>query len=58
VKPRLAVAKLNLPRVAATTAQPIVDLCTRLRGSPHRGYARVALEMAGRAPIMSGQLVM
>jgi hypothetical protein len=52
------VAKLNLPSVAATTAQPLVDSCARLRGSPHRGYARVALEMAGRTPVMSGQLVM
>jgi hypothetical protein len=50
-------AKLSLPTVAVTTVHPIDGSRPMVTGLPDRGYARVALEMAGRAPVMSGQLV-
>jgi len=52
------VAKLNLPEGRGYCGVPHRRFVPTVAGSPYLGYARVALEMAGRTPIISGQLVM
>jgi hypothetical protein len=57
VKPLLGYGKAELADGRGYHGASHRRFVPMVTGLPDRGYARVALEMGGRAPVMSGQLV-